>query len=45
MCLKAGEEIGMEVHPDRDQFFRFEQGEGKVFIDEKVYKVATATAP
>lgn len=32
MCLAAGEEIGMEVHPDNDQFFRFESGEGKVFI-------------
>jgi len=33
MCLKAGEEIGEEVHEDRDQFFRFEQGEGAVVID------------
>ena len=27
MCLKGGEEIGNEVHPDVDQFFRIEQGE------------------
>jgi mannose-6-phosphate isomerase-like protein (cupin superfamily) len=27
MCLKPSEEIGMEVHPDNDQFFRFEEGE------------------
>lgn len=33
MSLKPGEEIGMEVHPSVDQFFRFEQGEGKVIID------------
>ncbi len=33
MSLKPGEEIGMEVHPQVDQFFRFEQGEGKVIID------------
>ncbi len=33
MALKAGEEIGEEVHDDRDQFFRFEAGEGAVFID------------
>jgi mannose-6-phosphate isomerase-like protein (cupin superfamily) len=33
MCLKPLEEIGMEVHPDNDQFFRFEKGEGKVIID------------
>lgn len=33
MCLQPGEEIGMEVHPHIDQFFRFEEGEGAVFID------------
>ena len=26
MTLQAGEEIGAEVHEDRDQFFRFEEG-------------------
>ena len=26
MCLKPGEEIGNEVHPKVDQFFRIEQG-------------------
>lgn len=33
MMLAVGEEIGMEVHPDNDQFFRFESGQGKVIID------------
>ncbi|MFC3077092.1 cupin domain-containing protein [Phenylobacterium terrae] len=33
MSLKPGEEIGEEVHDDRDQFFRFESGAGEVFID------------
>jgi mannose-6-phosphate isomerase-like protein (cupin superfamily) len=33
MCLKPGEEIGEEVHDDRDQFFRVEEGEGEVVID------------
>lgn len=33
MTLKPGEEIGEEVHEDRDQFFRFESGNGEVFID------------
>jgi mannose-6-phosphate isomerase-like protein (cupin superfamily) len=33
MTLKPGEEIGSEVHKDRDQFFRFEGGEGVVDID------------
>lgn len=27
MSLKPGEEIGMEVHPDNDQFLRFEEGD------------------
>ena len=35
MSLKAGEEIGEEVHEDRDQFFRVEQGSGEVLIDGK----------
>ncbi len=35
MALKPGEEIGEEVHEDRDQFFRVEQGEGEVLIDGK----------
>jgi mannose-6-phosphate isomerase-like protein (cupin superfamily) len=29
MCLQGGEEIGNEVHPDTDQFFRIEEGEAK----------------
>lgn len=33
MSLRPMEEIGSEVHKDRDQFFRFEAGEGKVVID------------
>jgi mannose-6-phosphate isomerase-like protein (cupin superfamily) len=33
MTLRPGEEIGSEVHPDRDQFFRIEDGEGVVDID------------
>ena len=35
MCLKPSEEIGMEVHPDNDQFLRFEQGKGKAIISDK----------
>ncbi len=37
MNLKPGEEIGMEVHPDNDQFFRFEKGNGKCIIDGNEY--------
>lgn len=33
MSLKPSEEIGIEVHNNVDQFFRFEQGQGKVIID------------
>lgn len=44
MCLKPGEEIGMEVHPDNDQFFRFESGQGKVVIDGNEYAVADGDA-
>jgi len=35
MCIKAGEEIGEEIHDHVDQFFRVEQGEAKVIIDGK----------
>ena len=34
MNLKPGEEIGEEVHDDVNQFFRFEEGEGAVIIDD-----------
>ncbi|MBT2134797.1 cupin domain-containing protein [Croceibacterium sp. LX-88] len=33
MSINPGEEIGAEVHHDRDQFFRIESGEGVVSID------------
>ncbi|HWH62274.1 MAG TPA: cupin domain-containing protein [Ginsengibacter sp.] len=39
MSLKAGEEIGAETHHDNDQFFRFESGRGKCFIDGNEYNV------
>lgn len=39
MTLQPGEEIGAEVHDDRDQFFRFEKGHGQVMIDDNVYEV------
>lgn len=37
MTLKPNEEIGMETHTDNDQFFRFEEGEGKAIIDGNEY--------
>ncbi|MDO5505249.1 MAG: cupin domain-containing protein [Pseudoxanthomonas suwonensis] len=33
MTLQPGEEIGTEVHPDIDQFFRIEEGEATLLID------------
>jgi len=39
MNLKPGEEIGMEVHLDNDQFFRVDAGKGKVVIDGNEYEI------
>jgi len=39
MNLQPLEEIGLETHKDRDQFFRFEEGKGKVIIDGVEHKV------
>ena len=44
MCLSRGEEIGLETHPDNDQFFRFEAGQGKVTIDDTEYQVSSGSA-
>jgi mannose-6-phosphate isomerase-like protein (cupin superfamily) len=39
MTLQPGEEIGEEVHEDRDQFFRIEKGAGEVLIDGKTHAI------
>lgn len=44
MSLKPREEIGMEVHTENDQFFRFEQGQGKCLIDGNEYLVGDGVA-
>ena len=44
MSLKPKEEIGMEVHTDNDQFFRFEKGFGKCMIDGNEYEVKDGSA-
>lgn len=44
MSLKPGEEIGMEIHQDNDQFFRVEKGQGKCVIDGNEYNVADGSA-
>ena len=44
MSLRPKEEIGMEVHPDNDQFFRFEKGRGKCIIDGNEYDLKDGVA-
>lgn len=44
MSLKPNEEIGMEVHSENDQFFRFEKGQGKCIIDGNEYEVSDGIA-
>jgi mannose-6-phosphate isomerase-like protein (cupin superfamily) len=44
MSLKPREEIGMEVHPDNDQFFRIERGQGKCIIDGNKYDLEDGVA-
>jgi len=39
MSLQPKEEIGLETHPENDQFLRFEGGHGTVFIDDSEYEV------
>ena len=39
MSILPGGEIGEEVHPDRDQFFRVEKGEGEVWIDGTMTRI------
>jgi mannose-6-phosphate isomerase-like protein (cupin superfamily) len=44
MSLKPGEDIGSEVHPENDQFFRFDAGSGQVIINETTYEVTDGDA-
>lgn len=44
MSLKPNEDIGLEVHGDNDQFFRFESGRGRVIIDGNEYEVKDGSA-
>ena len=41
MSLSPGEELGGEIHADTDQFFRIEQGKGRVIIDGVPHKVSS----
>jgi mannose-6-phosphate isomerase-like protein (cupin superfamily) len=44
MSLKPKEEIGLETHPENDQFLRFEGGTGRVVVDESKYTVKDGDA-
>ncbi len=44
MSLKPLEDIGLEVHEENDQFFRFEKGNGKVVVGETEYLVSDGDA-
>lgn len=39
MSLNPGEDIGAEVHEIVDQFFRVDEGEGKVIADGQEYEI------
>lgn len=44
MSLKPQEEIGVEIHPNIDQFFRFEGGNGKCIINDNEFDVKDGDA-
>ncbi|MBP7846447.1 MAG: cupin domain-containing protein [Candidatus Pacebacteria bacterium] len=44
MSLLPGEDIGMEVHGENDQFFRFDAGVGRVVVDGTEYDVKDGDA-
>ncbi len=44
MCLQPGEDIGMEVHTEEDQFFRVDKGQGKVIMNGEEYQFADGYA-
>ena len=39
MSLNPNEDIGSEVHPTNDQFFRFDMGSGKAIINGNEYNI------
>ena len=44
MALEPGEDIGEEVHPDRDQYFTVEKGKGEIRIDGTTTKIRKHSA-
>jgi len=35
MCIPTGGKIGLEAHPDTDQFLRVESGNGRAMMDPR----------
>ena len=44
MSIEPAGEISAEIHPENDQFFHFESGEGLVIIDSNEYDVSAGSA-
>jgi mannose-6-phosphate isomerase-like protein (cupin superfamily) len=44
MSLKPGEDIGEEIHPKIDQFFRVEKGTGESIVNGKKYPLSDGTS-
>jgi len=44
MCLQPNEDIGVEIHPSVDQFFRIEEGEGKVVLNNEEHPIKNGDA-
>jgi len=44
MAIQPGDDIGEEIHKDRDQFFRIEKGEGEIIIDGNRSKIKSEDA-
>jgi len=44
MALRPGEEIGLETHPDTDQFIRVEAGQGQAVIGGQTFELRDGSA-
>lgn len=44
MTLQIGEDIGMETHPDNDQFIRIESGSGQAILDGEITEISDGFA-
>lgn len=44
MSLRPGEDIGLETHPDIDQFLRVEAGTGKAILDDVEHDLGDGSA-